>query len=144
MEKVFVIIVTYNATQWIDKCFSSLRASIVPVHTIVIDNNSSDDTVARLKADFSEVTLIESKENLGFAKANNVGFKKALELGADYFFLLNQDVWIEVDTISKLIDGIKLNPAYGIISPVHFNGKGDLLDFGFYNYLLKDNSRFFY
>ncbi len=144
MEKIFVIIVTYNATQWIDRCFSSLRDSSVPVHTIVIDNNSSDDTVARLKTDFPDVTIVETGENSGFAKANNIGFKKALELGADYFFLLNQDAWVEVDTISKLLQGITSNPEYGIVSPVHFNGKGDLLDYGFYNYISKDSSRDFY
>ena len=69
--KIFSIIVTYNGMRWYDRCLGSLRNSELPVETIVIDNASSDDSVNYIKANFPEVHLIESNENLGFAKANN-------------------------------------------------------------------------
>ena len=93
--KIFAIVVTYNGMRWYDRCFGSLRNSDMPVETIVIDNASTDETVSYIKEHFHEVCLIESKENLGFAKANNIGIKRALDNGADYVFLLNQDAWVE-------------------------------------------------
>ena len=64
--KVLVIIVSYNFERWIDRCLGSLRSSEHPVDTVVIDNASQDQTLRRIKKDYPEVRLIESKTNLGF------------------------------------------------------------------------------
>ena len=77
-KKVFIIIVSYNGEQWIQKNLESLKQSSYPVKTIVIDNNSSDTTVSITKT-FPEVQLILSNENLGFGKANNIAIKEALK-----------------------------------------------------------------
>lgn len=121
MMKVFVIIVTYNGKKWYDRCFSSLKNSTVPLSVIVIDNASSDGTVQYLKEKYPGLTIIESKTNLGFGRANNIGIRHALDHDADYVFLLNQDAWIESDTIEKLIEISKINPEFGILSPIHMN-----------------------
>lgn len=121
--------------QWYDHCFGSLRNSDMPVETIVIDNASTDETVSYIKEHFPEVCLIESKENLGFAKANNIGIRKALDNGADYVFLLNQDAWVEKDTLSKLVQTFEENENVGIASPIHLNGEYSGLDWGFVNYV---------
>ena len=127
--KVFVIIVSYKGQRWYERCFSSLRASSVPVKTIVIDNASNDGTVEYIKTCFPEIVLVESKENLGFGKANNLGLRYALDHGADYAFLLNQDAWIEPDTLEKLIDIHSRHPEYGIVGPVQTNAdKTKVLD----------------
>lgn len=117
--KVYVIIVTYNGKQWYDACFGSLRLSEIPLETVVIDNASSDDTVAYITQHYPEVTLIQSTTNLGFGQANNVGIRKAMENSADYVFLLNQDAWIYPDTIATLVTIAQNNTEYGILSPVH-------------------------
>ena len=119
--KVFVIIVSYKGHRWYERCFSSLRESSVPVKTIVIDNASNDGTIEYIKDHFPEILLIESKENLGFGKANNLGLRYALDHGADYAFLLNQDAWIEPDTLQKLIEIHSRHLEYGIIGPVQTN-----------------------
>ena len=125
--KIISIIVTYNAVPWLDKCFGSLTNTSQKNHTIIaIDNASSDHTVDALKERFPEVILIESKQNLGFGKANNIGLKKALEADADFVFLLNQDAWIEHDTLEKIIDISLKNPKYGIVSPIHLNNKNSI------------------
>ena len=129
--KVFVIIVTYNAVKWIDQCFGCLRNSTIPLEIIAIDNNSTDNTLEILAADYPEVELYPSKINLGFGKANNIGIKKALERGADYIFLLNQDAWVGNSCIEGLIDLQKNNRGFGIVSPIHLNGSGTELDFRF-------------
>jgi len=119
MRKVFVIIVTYRGHQWYERCFTSLRNSELPVQTIVIDNASNDGTVEYIREHFPEIHLIESKENLGFGRANNIGMRYALDLGCDYVFLLNQDAWIEPDSISGLVKIHELYPEYGVLSPMH-------------------------
>lgn len=119
MEKVFVIIVTYNGMRWYDRCFESLRESSVMVQTIVVDNASIDGSAEYIKAHYPEIHLIESKENVGFGRANNIAMRYALDQGCDFVFLLNQDTWVESDTIAALIDIQKSHPQYGILSPMH-------------------------
>ena len=132
-KKIFVIIVTYNGSKWIEKCISSVLKSSYPIDIIVIDNNSSDISVQIIKQ-FQEVHLIESDENLGFGKANNLGIDLALQKNADYVFLLNQDTWIFEDTISNLVCVAENNPNFGILSPLHFSGDGVNLDESFKTY----------
>jgi len=128
---VYVIIVTYNGMQWYERCFNSLRLSKIPLKVFVIDNASSDGTVGFIKTNFPEIQLVESQVNLGFGKANNLGFRVAIENNADYVFLLNQDAWIkEDDTIEQLIFAHKINLEYGIISPMHLYGSGEKVSKG--------------
>ena len=119
MRNVFVIIVTYRGHQWYERCFTSLRNSELPVQTIVIDNASNDGTVEYIREHFPEIHLIESKENLGFGRANNIGMRYALDNGCDYVFLLNQDTWIQPNSISELVKIHQKYPEYGVLSPMH-------------------------
>lgn len=120
MDKVFVIIITYNGMEWYKRCFSSLRASTIPVSIIVVDNASSDGSAEYIRSEFPEILLIESKDNLGFGKGNNLALKYALDNGGDYVFLLNQDTWlVDSNVIEELIRIHKENPQFGILSPMH-------------------------
>jgi GT2 family glycosyltransferase len=139
-KKVFVVIVTYNGAKWIDKNITSLLNSSYPVNIIVIDNNSTDNSVALLEK-YPEAELIKSTENLGFGRANNIGMKKALDEGADYIFLLNQDAWIFDDTVTSLINNMEQHKICGIISPMHYVADEVTLDGNFKNYLSKAKSR---
>ena len=135
MVKLFVIIVTYKGQQWYDRCFASLRESTIPVQTVVVDNDSNDGTVEYIKEHYPEIHLIESKENLGFGKANNIGMRYALDHGCDYVFLLNQDAWVDANTLEKLV-GIHLKrPEYGILSPIHLNAEKTGIEKGLIAYL---------
>lgn len=130
-KNVFAIIVTYNGMKWLDRCIGSLEVLETPVHIVVIDNASTDGTPDYIAEHFPNVHLIRSEINHGFAKANNIGIRYALDNGADYFFLLNQDAWTESNTINKLREVVEDDNEIGIVSPVHFNGRGDALDWGF-------------
>ncbi len=132
-KKVFIIIVSYNGAQWIQKNLESLKQSIYPVKTLLIDNNSSDETVSIVKS-FPNVQLILLDENLGFGKANNIAIKEALNQEAEYVFLLNQDTWISPKTISNLVMAAEKNKDFGILSPMHFSGDGITLDKNFETY----------
>lgn len=119
--KLFVIIVTYKGHQWYERCFTSLRDSELPVQTVVVDNASNDGTVEYIREYFPEIHLIESPENLGFGRANNIGMRYALDNGCDYVFLLNQDAWIDTNTIYELVKIHKCHNEYGILSPIHLD-----------------------
>ena len=121
--KLFVIIVTYKGQQWYDRCFGSLRNTTIPVQTIVVDNASNDGSVEYIKEHFPEIHLIESKENLGFGRANNIAMRYAMDQGCDYVFLLNQDAWVEPDTFEKLVDIHQRHPEYGLLGPVQVNAE---------------------
>lgn len=128
---IYTIIVSYNGIQWHDRCLDRLRKSNPKTNVIVIDNASTDNSVSQIKENYPEVYLIENNSNIGFAKANNIGIKKALENNADYVFLLNQDAWIEDDTLGELINTFKESDSVGIVSPIHLNGSNTGLDIGF-------------
>ncbi len=117
--------------KWYKNCFDSLKYSSIPIETVVIDNKSTDDTIEYIKDNYPEIVLIENTENLGFGKANNIGLKYALEQNADYVFLINQDAWVYVDTIQKLVSKMQEFPKYGILSPIHLTGSERKLDYNF-------------
>lgn len=118
---VYAIIVTYKGKEWYDRCFSSLLRSSIPIKTIVIDNASGDGTIDYIRMNYPEIVLIESDVNLGFGKGNNVAIQYALKHNCDYVFLLNQDAWIEPDTIETLVSIHQHYKEYGILSPMHLN-----------------------
>lgn len=131
----YAIVVTYNGKKWYDRCLNSLFNSSIFINVIVVDNKSSDGSVAYIKHKWPQVTIIENSENVGFAAANNIGFKFAFENGADYFFLLNQDAWVEYDTIEKLLNCHSQFNEFGILSPLHLTGDGMHFDKNFLSYL---------
>ena len=135
ITNIFVIVVTYNGKQWYDQCFNSLRNSELPVQTVVIDNASSDGTVSYIRTNFTEVHIIASDVNLGFGQANNKGMRYALDHGADYVFLLNQDAWIEPNTISGLVGVHKKHFEYGILSPMHLSAAKSSIEKGLLGFL---------
>jgi GT2 family glycosyltransferase len=128
--KVLVIIVTHNASKWIEKVLSSLSGYDI----LIVDNNSSDSTLNLITA-YPIAKLIKSDSNLGFGKANNLGLKFALENDYQYAFLLNQDAWPKGNSIDKLVEIANKNTEFGILSPVHLTGDGSKLDSGFVHYI---------
>ncbi|WP_369765623.1 glycosyltransferase family 2 protein [Flavobacterium sp. WC2429] len=126
--KVFTIIVTYNGIHWIDKCLNSI---VSQSEVLVVDNNSSDDTVTYIKTNFPSVKILPQTINYGFGIANNIGINYALQNEADAVFLLNQDAFAQTDCVKKLVIAYQQNSHYGIISPIHLNGKGSGVDHSF-------------
>jgi len=127
---VYVVVVTYNGMFWYDRCFGSLRQSEIRVEVVVVDNASTDETVEYIHANYPEVHLIQSDLNLGFGQGNNKGIKYALDNGAEYVFLLNQDAWIEPNTVKKLIEVQHKYPDYGILSPMQLNADKSAIEQG--------------
>ncbi len=133
---IYTIVVTYNGEKWAERCFGSLVNSDIENHTILaIDNGSTDKTLDIIRRKFPQVKIIETGENLGFGKANNIGLSLAYKNNADYVFLINQDAWVDSNqTLKQMVNIHEKNPDYGIISPVHLNADRTL-DKGFSNYV---------
>lgn len=141
---VKIIIVNYNSDKWIARCLSSVERAGLIDHTIIVDNASTDNSLLFIEQNFPQADLIKLSSNAGFGQANNIGIKKAYEQGSDYFFLMNQDVYIEPDTIDCLVKTAQLYPDFGIVSPMHLNGNGSELDFGFSNYIIPSHCKKLY
>lgn len=135
IAKVAIIIVTWRGMKWIDKCLISIRKSVYPVTVFVVDNASPDDTPTHIARYYPEIRLTQSKDNLGFGKANNIAIAQAYKEGFDYFFLLNQDAYLQPHTIENLLQ-VAATEKYAIISPIHLNGNGTHIDFYFRDFVL--------
>lgn len=134
---VFVVVVTFNARSWLDKCLGTIRQSNLVPQTIVVDNCSTDGTWDVLQHEYPEVIRIRSEANVGFARGNNMGIRTAYEAGADYVFLLNQDAWITPTALDSLVDAHRRHPEFGILSPMHLTAEGDALDYNFRKFICR-------
>lgn len=116
MNRVLVIIVTYNGMRWLERCLSSVVSSTVPADIYLFDNASDDGSADFVEKRYPSVKLVRSNENVGFSKANNLGFEYAVKEGYDYVYLLNQDAWVMPDTFENLLRGFG-GGNWGILSP---------------------------
>ncbi|MBX2940680.1 MAG: glycosyltransferase family 2 protein [Ferruginibacter sp.] len=143
MLKVATVIVTYNGSRWIERCLNNLSASSLSSEVIIVDNASTDDTVEIVTSCMPGAHLIRSKENLGFGRGNNLGIEKALEHGAHYIFLLNQDAYVDEHCIKILIETLEQYPDYGILSPLQLAPNGTDPDRAFKKYMGHKRAPFF-
>lgn len=100
---IAVILVNWNGIDDTIACLTSLEKISLggnELLTIVVDNGSENDSVAIIKKQFPNVTLIENKENLGFTGGNNVGIEYALKKGVDLVWLLNNDTIVDKQVLS--------------------------------------------
>jgi len=111
-----VIIVTYNSRQDIIKCLQSLKryGNDATLEIIVFDNASSDDTADRVANEFSNVRLIRHRENVGFARANNLAVAQAK---GRYLLLLNPDTWVDDDLATALTKFLDAHPEAAGCAP---------------------------
>ena len=126
--KILVIVVTFNGLKWLERCLGSVRASETPADLYVWDNDSTDGSADWVQGHFPEAKLVRSAENLGFAEANNMGMRYALDKGYDYVYLLNQDAWLEPSTLGTLVSASEAHPDYAVLSPLQMTDGFQALD----------------
>lgn len=121
--QVSIIIVNYNTKELIKNAIQSVfdKTENIDYEIIVIDNASQDGSVEDLKNTFQEkIKIIESKENLGFGRANNLGIKQAQ---GKYIFLLNSDIELINNAIKTFYDYMEQNEHVGVCGGNLFNKK---------------------
>jgi GT2 family glycosyltransferase len=118
--EVSIILVSYNTSSYIRRALESLfrETHLTTFEVIVVDNASSDGSVAMIRQFFPQVTLIESGANIGFAGGVQLGAQQAT---GNYLLLLNPDTVILNDAVDHLLHFARLYPANGIWSGVTLN-----------------------
>jgi N-acetylglucosaminyl-diphospho-decaprenol L-rhamnosyltransferase len=107
--RVAAVVVTYDALPWIEQCLDSLRG----VDTVVVDNGSTDGTVAFVCERFPDVRVIES-ENRGLGAGWNIGIR---ETSSTYSLLLNADAWLLDGALERLCDFADANTRAAVVGP---------------------------
>ncbi len=116
---VSAVVLTWNQLSLVLDCLDSLRRIDYPRFRVVaVDNGSQDGTAAMIRERCPDVTVVENRQNLGFAEGNNVGIRRSLADGADYVMLLNDDTVVAPEMVRELITFAELRPAVGIVGPV--------------------------
>ncbi len=107
------VVVTYNNRDLLDRCISTVAGSLEKTpyagRITVVDNASTDSTAELLANCYPSVRHINNKNNLGLTKALNIGIKSGFD--CEYTLLLNDDVELFPDTISKMIRTLHNNPG---------------------------------
>lgn len=116
--KLAIVTVTYNSGDVINEFMDSLLSQDFTDYTLyVIDNNSTDDTLLKLKQYRDiRIEVLAQNTNLGFAKGTNIGIKKALRIGCPYICLLNNDTILTKDLFTNLLNDIDVFCA-DVVSP---------------------------
>jgi len=142
---VAIVILVWNNYEDSRECLMSCYAlSYKKLMIILVDNASSDGSGHRLSQEFPGVEFIYNKENLGYAGGNNVGIKWALKRGAEFVFMVNNDVVIESkDLIERMVLCFERIPDLGVLGPkilAYFPNEESVepeFKAGLYNYIKK-------
>lgn len=115
MQKISVVIVTYNNQNEINDCLKSIFNKTSDVEITVVDSNSKDNTKSLIKTYGNKIKLIELQENIGFGKACNLGAESST---GEYLVFLNPDTTIlEKDFFVRLVNCMEQHKDYGLIGP---------------------------
>src|SRR5882672_11018398 len=120
-----IIIVNWNSAGYVRRCVRSIRRHTreLKYEIIVIDNASFDSCDAALKEDNDDARFIQSRENLGFARANN---RAAEAAGGSTLLFLNPDTEVTDASILRLYRALREIPDAGIVGARLLNGDGTL------------------
>jgi len=120
---VSIVVVSWNTKEILYNCLKSIKKYTkgISYEIVVVDNNSLDGTCEMIKKEFKEVILIESNENLGFAKGNNLAINV---IDGEYILLLNPDTLLTYDVLTSLYNYARINKKIGILSPRLLNEDG--------------------
>jgi GT2 family glycosyltransferase len=122
--EVSAVIVSYNTRDLLASCLTDLDAQDgATLQTIVVDNASSDGSQEMVGARFPQVELIELGKNGGFAKANNVAFRRC---SGRYVLLLNSDAFLHPRALSEMLATIRRHPSAAVVGPRLLNADGSL------------------
>ena len=113
MTTLSIIILNHNTSKLLQRALSSIKSSL-SAEVIVVDNASTDDSLAMIDKHFPKVKKIISTKNLGFAAGNNLGLKQAR---GKYLMLLNSDTKIIKNSLETLITYLEDHPKVGIVGP---------------------------
>lgn len=122
-ERISVIIISYNCKQYVEDCIKSIILTCYEAipEIIIVDNNSSDDTVKYISNLYPEVKIIENNENKGYAAAINIGVKAS---SGYYLILSNADIIYKKNSVYGLIEKLIYYNNNAIVGPQQLYNDG--------------------
>jgi len=115
-ERIIVVILNWNGRDDTLACLESLRAVKYPNwEVLVVDNGSEDDSVEAIRKSYPDVSVIETGNNLGYAGGNNLGIRAALERGAEYILVLNNDTTVAPDLLLAFAETAREHPDAAVL-----------------------------
>jgi GT2 family glycosyltransferase len=116
---VWAVVLNWNRPEDTELCVESLRAGDYPaLEILVVDNGSDAAKYAELQQRLESVDVFRLESNLGFGAGNNTGARYALERGADYVLLINNDTTVHPRMIGMLIEVMESDPMVGVAGPI--------------------------
>lgn len=121
---VSIIIVNYNGKKYLEKCFESLmKINYKNYEVILVDNNSTDDSIEFVKNTYPSVMIIKLDKNYGFAEPNNIGAKNAK---GDFLAFLNNDTIVNPDFIAEMVKVLEQDSKIAICQSLLLKLNGDV------------------
>ena len=121
-KEIAIIIVNWKQYELTINCLLSLKKlEYKNWKVILVDNESNFEKINKIKSDFTKVEVIECKENLGFASANNIGIKYAIKNKIEYLMLLNNDTEVNKKFLAPLLNSFKNDNLLGAVQPLIMN-----------------------
>jgi hypothetical protein len=114
MIDLSIVILNWNVRDLLDRCLASIKSDRFALETIVVDNASSDDSLAMVRSKYPSAIVIANETNLGFTGGNNRGIEAA---HGRYIMVLNPDTEMIDDAIDRLIDYLDVHAEVGAIGP---------------------------
>lgn len=112
-------------------CLDSLAASrYKPLSVLLVDNGSPDGSGKRLRARFPEMAYLQTGSNLGYAAGNNRGLQRAIEHGADYMLVLNNDALVDPDCVGRLVATARATGAAVVAPQIRYFDAPDRVWYG--------------
>jgi len=115
---VLAIVLNWNSADDCFACLASLARTTYAHRVLVVDNGSSDDSVARLRAHSPPLEILELGVNRGYAAGNNRGIAWGLARGFDYFWILNPDVTVGPACLAGLVHVAEAQPRAAMVGPL--------------------------
>lgn len=113
--KLSIVVVSFNTREFLERCLSSIvQHTKIPYEIVVVDNHSSDGSVAHLKAKFPDVKVIVNETNVGFSRANNIGARSSK---GEYLMFLNSDTEVREGAIDRLVGFLEGRSEVAIVGP---------------------------
>jgi GT2 family glycosyltransferase len=116
---VWVLVLNYNSGPDTVRCVAALQRMNFPsFRVVVVDNCSTDNSVALFRAEYPDIEVLPLARNLGFAAGNNVGIQYAMTQEADYVLIVNPDMTVHKDALTYMVEACLSDPTIAAVSPI--------------------------